>query len=146
VNSRTTLRKLAIALDVGESRAGDVLAVVAQLIEDRDRLGDELRAFLMGLCTCDIGKPDPNCCFHSRFPDGNRFVRPEVFAPEALAARAESVEARLSDLVEAAETHLRYIDNEVVDGLRSKRHTREVVANIAEHQSRNLREAIERSA
>ena len=53
--------------------------------------------------------------------------------------------AELVALRQAAATHLRYLDGEVVDGLRTNRHTREVVANIAEHQSRNLRWAIERT-
>lgn len=51
----------------------------------------------------------------------------------------------LIQLREAVATHLRYLDGEVVDGLRTGRHTREVVANIAEHQSRNLRAEVERT-
>jgi len=56
----------------------------------------------------------------------------------------EAVEG-LVQLREAVATHLRYLDGEVVDGLRTGRHTREVVANIAEHQSRNLRAEVERT-
>lgn len=48
-------------------------------------------------------------------------------------------------LREAAASCLRYLDGEVIEGLRSGRHTREAAANIAQHQSRNLRMAIERT-
>jgi hypothetical protein len=46
-------------------------------------------------------------------------------------------------LREAVATHLRYLDGEIVAGLREGRHTPEVAANIGRHQSRNLRRAVE---
>lgn len=51
----------------------------------------------------------------------------------------------LRELREAAATALRYIEGEVVDGLRTKRHGPEIAANIAEHQARNLRSAVEKT-
>jgi hypothetical protein len=58
---------------------------------------------------------------------------------------ASRLMAELVELRKAAATCLRYIDGEVIPGLRDGRHTPEVVANIAEHQVTNLRKAIERS-
>jgi len=51
--------------------------------------------------------------------------------------------AALVDLREAVARHLRYLDGEIVSGLRDGRHTPEVAANIGEQQSRNLRQALE---
>lgn len=48
-------------------------------------------------------------------------------------------------LREAVATHLRYLDGEIIDGLRTNRHTPEVAANIGEQQSGNLRRAVERT-
>ena len=48
-------------------------------------------------------------------------------------------------LREGAATCWRYLTGEVVEGLRSGRHTPEAAANIAEHQARNLLSAIERT-
>lgn len=45
----------------------------------------------------------------------------------------------------AVATHLRYLNGEIVDGLRSGRHTSEVAADIGEHQARNLLQAVERT-
>jgi hypothetical protein len=53
--------------------------------------------------------------------------------------------AELVALREAVATHLRYVDGELVEGVREGRHTHEVAANIAEHQSRNLRWAVEKT-
>ena len=53
--------------------------------------------------------------------------------------------AELVALREACATHLRYIEGEVVIGLRDGRHPREVAANIAEQQAQNLRKAVERT-
>jgi hypothetical protein len=68
---------------------------------------------------------------------------------EAVNEAGRDYAGRLGDelvaLRKAAATCLRYIDGEVVSGLRDDRHTREVAANIAEHQSANLRKAIERT-
>jgi len=58
---------------------------------------------------------------------------------------ASRLASELIELRKAAATCLRYIDGEVVSGLRDGRYTREVAANIAEHQSRNLRAAVERT-